>query len=145
MCSNAQRYRLTVSVKGKLIKSYGAYQSAYIDFRCCLRLDVEPLPLSRPVSPNSRGLLEGEKETSYRSLQFIVMMYHSSFHWPVKFGGMCLQETWIDNDENYSLFNLPGYTCIFQGKRCSKRGGLVIYLNTINNYTRLPISNNFEK
>ena len=64
----------------------------------------------------------------------------------VKFGAICLQETWLADDEKYSLFNLPGYNCIFQGKRCSERGGLVIYLlNNIYNHTLVPISNNFEK
>ena len=62
-----------------------------------------------------------------------------------KFGAICLQETWLAHDENYSLFNLTGYTCISQTKRCSERGGLVIYLNDIYNYTQLPICNNFEK
>ena len=34
----------------------------------------------------------------------------------VKFGAICLQETWLADNENYSLFNLTGYTCISQGK-----------------------------
>ena len=53
----------------------------------------------------------------------------------VKFGPICLQETWLADDKNYSVFNLPGYTGNFQGKRCSERGGLVFYLNNIYNYT----------
>ena len=36
------------------------------------------------------------------------------------------------------------HTCISQGKRCTEKGGLVIYLNDIYNYTQLPICNNFE-
>ena len=42
---------------------------------------------------------------------------------------ICIQETWSNEHNDISLFNLNGYNCISQGKTCSQRGGLVIYLN----------------
>ena len=45
------------------------------------------------------------------------------------FGAICLQETWLRNDADISLFNIPGYRLIHQGSKCTKHGGLIIYLN----------------
>ena len=47
---------------------------------------------------------------------------------------ICIQETWLNEHDDISLFNLNGYNCISQGKTCSQRGGLVIYLNDDFNY-----------
>ena len=44
------------------------------------------------------------------------------------FSAICLQETWLDDDADLSLYNIPGYVCIGQGKHCSAHGGLLIYL-----------------
>ena len=45
------------------------------------------------------------------------------------FGAVCLQETWLTSEADVSLFEIPGYTLIHQGSRCTKHGGLIIYLN----------------
>ena len=45
------------------------------------------------------------------------------------FGAICLQETWTSNDSDLSLLQLPGYQLIHQGSKCTKHGGLIIYLN----------------
>ena len=42
---------------------------------------------------------------------------------------LCLQETWMDDDTDLSLFNLENYTCISQGRHCSMHGGLMTYLH----------------
>ena len=44
------------------------------------------------------------------------------------FGAICLQETWLRNDADISLFGIPGYRLIHQGSKCTKHGGLIIYL-----------------
>ena len=44
-------------------------------------------------------------------------------------GAICLQETWLRNDADISLFSIPGYRLIHQGSKCTKHGGLIIYLN----------------
>ena len=38
-------------------------------------------------------------------------------------------ETWLNEHDDISLFNLNDCNCISQGKTCSQRGGLTIYLN----------------
>ena len=45
------------------------------------------------------------------------------------FGAVCLQETWLKSDADVTLFDIPGYKLIHQGSRCSRHGGLIIYLH----------------
>ena len=46
-----------------------------------------------------------------------------------EFSVICLQETWLRDEADLSLLQIPNYTCISQGFRCSRHGGLVIYVN----------------
>ena len=48
---------------------------------------------------------------------------------PSKISAICLQETWLTDNDDLCLFSLPGYECISQGKHCSGKGGLVIYVD----------------
>ena len=50
------------------------------------------------------------------------------------FGAICQQETWTSNDSDLSLLQLPGYQLIHQGSKCTKHGGLIIYLNESQSY-----------
>ena len=45
------------------------------------------------------------------------------------FGAICLQETWLSSDADVSLLHIPSYKLIHQGSRCTRHGGLVIYLH----------------
>ena len=45
------------------------------------------------------------------------------------FGATCLQEIWLASDADLSLLQLPGYNIIHQGSKCTKHGGLLIYLS----------------
>ena len=47
----------------------------------------------------------------------------------LKFCIICLQETWIDESEDISPFHLQGYDCMSQGKTCTSKGGLIIYVD----------------
>ena len=40
---------------------------------------------------------------------------------------ICLQESWLSDNDDLSLIQLTGYDCISQGKSCSSKGGLLIY------------------
>ena len=50
------------------------------------------------------------------------------------FGAICLQETWTSSDSDLSSLQFPGYQLIHQGSKCTKHGGLMIYLNENYNY-----------
>ena len=45
------------------------------------------------------------------------------------FSAICLQEIWLSQDDDISMYQLDGYTCIFEGRKCSSKEGLVIYLH----------------
>ena len=46
-----------------------------------------------------------------------------------KFSVICLQETWKSDCDDLRLYDLHGYDCISQGKHCSNKGGLMIYVD----------------
>ena len=45
------------------------------------------------------------------------------------FGAICIQETWLNDNDDVSMYNLPGYNMIHQGNVCRGHGGLIIYQN----------------
>ena len=45
------------------------------------------------------------------------------------FGAICLQETWLSSDADVSLLHIPGHKLIHQGSKCTRHGGLIIYLH----------------
>ncbi len=45
------------------------------------------------------------------------------------FSAICIQESWLSEGDDTSLIQLEGYECIPQGKLCSSKGGLIIYLH----------------
>ena len=42
---------------------------------------------------------------------------------------MSAGKTWLSNDADLSLLQLPNYRCISKGRSCSKHGGLIVYLH----------------
>ena len=46
----------------------------------------------------------------------------------IKIDAICLQETWLSDDHDVSMFNIPGYQLISQGHCCSTHSGLIIFL-----------------
>ena len=55
---------------------------------------------------------------------------------------ICIQETWLDEKSDLSLYQIEGYTCISQGKRCSSHGGLITYLDSQFNTSVMDIKIN---
>ena len=45
------------------------------------------------------------------------------------FSVICLQASWLYEHEDSSLIELDGYNCIAQGKTCSTKGGLIMYIH----------------
>ena len=58
------------------------------------------------------------------------------------FSAVCLQESWLSDDSDTSLFQLDGYNLISQGKRCSTRGGLILYIKDTIKYKLIDIEAN---
>ncbi len=45
------------------------------------------------------------------------------------FSAICIQESWLSEDDDTSQIQLDDSECITQGKLCSSKGGLIIYLH----------------
>jgi hypothetical protein len=43
-------------------------------------------------------------------------------------GAICLQETWLSENDDLSLLQIEGYNLITKGKESSEHGGVAIYL-----------------
>ena len=56
-----------------------------------------------------------------------------------EFSAICLQETWLSDDSDLRLIQIPGYTMISQGSICTSHGGLAIYLNELYKHKLLPL------
>ena len=52
---------------------------------------------------------------------------------------ICLQETWLHDHSDLSLFHLENYNLIARGKSCTARGGVAIYLQEEYDYEILDI------
>ena len=54
---------------------------------------------------------------------------------------ICIQETWLDEKSDLSLYQIEGYTCISLGKSCSSHGGLTPYVDSQFNTSIMNIKN----
>ena len=61
-----------------------------------------------------------------------------------EFSAICLQEAWLSDNSNTSLFHIEGYTSIHQGKICSAHAGLAIYIITKFKFKTINIYKNSQ-
>ena len=61
-----------------------------------------------------------------------------------EFDAICVQETWLSETDDISLLKLTNYECIPQGKSCSQKGGLMIYLNKKYSYDKMYTLNMYK-
>ena len=47
----------------------------------------------------------------------------------IGFSAICLQETWLSDNHDTTVFNIPGYHLVHSGKSSSECGGLIIYVS----------------
>ena len=53
-----------------------------------------------------------------------------------KYSVICLQETWLSDNDDISMFRIDWYNCISQGKSCGNKGGLMIYVDDRLNFEK---------
>ena len=56
----------------------------------------------------------------------------------LELSAICIQESWLSENDDHALVQLDNYTCIVRGKTCSNKGSLIIYLHNKFNHTVLP-------
>ena len=59
----------------------------------------------------------------------------------VNFHIICIQESWLKEGSDMSLFQIDGYQCISQGTQCSAHGGLVTYIESSLSCSKINIEN----
>ena len=57
-------------------------------------------------------------------------MLHTLNEQNIKPDVLLLQETWLQNDDQLSMLQIDGYTCINKGYKCSHHGGLITYVKS---------------
>ena len=48
---------------------------------------------------------------------------------------ICLQESWLKDNDDVSQIQLENYYCITQGRHCSAKGGLLTYVHQTQHFT----------
>ena len=96
---------------------------------------------SHPVS-TKRGLMLAQRRRRWTNIKPTLIqrliLLSLTCHPPIS--AICVQETWLSEEDDSSLFNLNGYNCISKGKTCSQKGGLIIYLNENFTYKTIDIA-----
>ena len=54
--------------------------------------------------------------------------YLNENNFMLMFSALCIQESWLKQGQDISLFHIPGYNLINQLKVCSEHGGFITYL-----------------
>ena len=62
----------------------------------------------------------------------------------IEFSVICLQETWLSDTSDLSLFTIEGFNLISQGRKCTTRGGLMIYIKEDLKFKELKLDNNSD-
>jgi len=89
-----------------------------IDFQNLLE---NKLGVFNVISLNCQSL-----NAKFDQLKYYIEMYNNGSH---KISAICLQETWLTADSDLSLFHIPGYHLVSEGKSCSAHGGVATYLH----------------
>lgn len=74
----------------------------------------------------------------FDSLVILIEMAKSQ---SVHFQAICIQESWLSDADDLSLFQLEGYQCFSHGKQCSAHGGLLTYVDMQYNCQELALDN----
>ena len=61
-----------------------------------------------------------------------------------EFDAICIQESWLHEDDDTSQLQITGYNMISQGYACSTKGGLIIYLHEKFDYVYKSRLSNYE-
>ena len=62
----------------------------------------------------------------FDQIKYYIESYNTESH---TISAICLQETWLTAGCDISMYHIPGYQLISEGKSCSAHGGVAIYLH----------------
>lgn len=100
--------------------------------------DVQKTITSMKSNPNSFTIFSLNCQSVNAKLNELNIFLEQLLYADCSFSVICLQESWLKNDDDTSLLQLDGYKLINQPLRISPHGGLLIYLKDNFNYSVLP-------
>ena len=96
--------------------------------RCSSYYDIDKFTILANSNTNSFSILSSNIQSINAKFNEFEMFVEDLRSINLKFSAICLQETWKADNDDFSKFCLDGYDCIKQGKKCSNKGGLLIYV-----------------
>ena len=97
--------------------------------RCSSYYDIDKFTILANSNTNSFSILSSNIQSINAKFNELEMFLEDLRSINFKFSVICLQETWKADNDDFSQFFLDGYDCITQGKKCSNKGGLLIYVD----------------
>ena len=97
--------------------------------RCSSYYDIDKFTILANSNTNSFSILSSNIQSINAKFNELEMFVEDLRSINFKFSVICLQETWKADNDDFSQFFLDGYDCITQGKKCSNKGGLLIYVD----------------
>lgn len=90
--------------------------------------DIGELNLLAAKSKNAFSILSTNIQSINAKFDELKIFIENLKTFDFQFSAICLQESWLGEGADISQIQLEGYQCIPQGKSCSTKGGLIIYL-----------------
>ena len=95
-------------------------------FTCSPYIDIEDLTPLSSIYKNGFAVLSLNLQSINSKFDAMTAVL-SELNNNIKFGAICLQETWLSIDQDTALFSNPGYQLISQGESCSSQSGLMLF------------------
>ena len=101
---------------------------------------VDNLPVKMSRSGNS-NIIRLNAQSINAKFDSLLMLLEIARQQNITIHVMCIQESWLDENCDLSLYQIEGYTCISLGKRCSSHGWLMTYVNSQYNTSVIDVKN----
>ena len=92
-------------------------------------IDMENLITTMNPHGNKLSILSSNIESINAKFNELELFVEDLRTQNIEFNVICLQECWLSENDDLSLCQLKGYTCLHQSKSCSNKGGVNIYLH----------------
>jgi hypothetical protein len=93
----------------------------------CYYYDLDALKSNHSLR-SSFNIFSINAQSIYAKIDEIKVFLDEAHECGISFDALCIQETWLESGHDPSLLAINGYKLLLQGRSCSIRGGLAIYL-----------------
>ena len=97
-------------------------------------VDIDNLPITLKPHSSNFSILNINIQIINAKFDKLTVLLTSLSENGFNFSAICIQESWLKQEQDTSLFQIAGYNLIHKGNICSEHGGLIIYLKDHFNY-----------